>query len=187
MSSFGTLNVTTLAASNGSSTLECWSLDSGFTSSSQAGTTGAEILQLGNLANASYSVIPAQFAAGLHNAPNVQYVYLSLLPPFGPEEGKLNAVSPRRWVVFLAGEAHITLPNGTDEAWVLGGRDGMILAVDTSAVSTYGHNTTYPSNETTIALQIPIEGGLVPNHTVVHTGPCVDGDQLQRRSLEDLD
>lgn len=66
----------------------------------------------------------------------------------------------------------------------------MILAVDTSDVSTYGHNTTYPSNETTIALQIPVEGGLVPNHTVVHSGPCESGEQLQRRhwgSLADLD
>lgn len=77
MANLTTLNVTTLAASNGSSVLECWSLSPGFTSSSQAGTTGAEILQLGNLANASYSVLPAQFAAGLHNAPNVQYVYVS--------------------------------------------------------------------------------------------------------------
>lgn len=77
MSNFTTLNITTLAASNGSSTLECWSLSSGFTSSSQAGTTGAKILPLGDLANASYSILPAEFAAGLHNAPNVQCVSLS--------------------------------------------------------------------------------------------------------------
>lgn len=62
----------------------------------------------------------------------------------------------------------------------------MILAVDTAAVSTFGHNTTYPSKETTVALQIPVEGGLVPNHTVVHTGPCVDGDQKHRKGLGSL-
>lgn len=93
-----------------------------------------------------------------------------------------------RWVVFLSGLAHITLPNGTDEAWVRGGRNGMILAVDTASVSTFGHNTTYPSKENTIALQIPVEGGVMPNHTVLHGGPCAHGEQMQRReSLVDLD
>lgn len=83
MSNTTTLNITTLTASNGSSVLECWALNPGFTSSSQAGTTGAEIMQLGNLANASYSILPAQFAAGLHNAPNVQFVSSPILtrPP----------------------------------------------------------------------------------------------------------
>ncbi len=68
------LNITALSAQNGSSVLECWQISQNFTTASQAGTTGASILQLGNLANMSYSVIPPKFDAGLHNAPNTQYV-----------------------------------------------------------------------------------------------------------------
>ena len=68
------LNVTAVSAQNGFSTLECWQIQPGFTTSSQAGTTGASILQLGNLANMSYSVIPPRFNASFHNAPTNQYV-----------------------------------------------------------------------------------------------------------------
>ncbi|THH14230.1 hypothetical protein EW146_g6083 [Bondarzewia mesenterica] len=163
MSSPSTLNVTALTASGGVSILECWALDPGFTSSSQAGTTGASILQLGTLANASYSVLPARFNAGRHNAPNVQYV------------------------VFLSGLAHITLPNSTDEAWVQGGRDGLIIATDTVDVSDVGHKTEYPSGDETLALQIPTAHGQVPGHVVVHSGPCERELQMAKRRLDELD
>ncbi|TFK47212.1 hypothetical protein OE88DRAFT_827783 [Heliocybe sulcata] len=156
----GTLNLTALTAHNGASVFECWALQPGFTSSTQSGTAGALSLQLGNLANASYSILPAEFDAGRHNAPNVQYV------------------------VFLSGLAHITLPNSTAEAWVVGGENGMIIAADTAAVSTYGHITTYPSTMQTVALQIPTEGGIVPNHTVLHSGPCTTAEQLRKRMME---
>lgn len=68
------LNVTALTAQGGVSVLECWQILPGFTTSSQSGTVGASILQLGELANASYSVIPPAFDAGFHNAPTQQYV-----------------------------------------------------------------------------------------------------------------
>ncbi len=68
------LNITALTAHGGVSVLECWQLLPGFTTSSQTGTAGASILQLGNLANASYSVIPPGFNAGFHSAPTMQYV-----------------------------------------------------------------------------------------------------------------
>jgi uncharacterized membrane protein len=74
------LNVTAITAQDGVSIFQCWQILPGFTTSSQAGTIGASILQLGNLSNMSYSVIPPGFNAGFHNAPNVQYV----LKPFFP-------------------------------------------------------------------------------------------------------
>lgn len=43
-----------------------------------------------------------------------------------------------RWVVFLSGLAHITLPHSNAEARVNGGKNGAILALDTAAVSTEG-------------------------------------------------
>jgi hypothetical protein len=73
--------------------------------------------------------------------------------------------------VFLSGLAHITLPNSTAEALIVGGDNGLIFAADTQNVSSSGHATNYPSREETRALQIPT-GGIIPQHTVLHSGPC---------------
>ena len=75
----------------------------------------------------------------------------------------------------MSGVAHVTLPHGTDDAFVVGGSDGLIFAVDTVGT---GHNTSYPSNMQTRALQIPFTGGIIPNHTVVNQGPCQISSQL---------
>ena len=78
-----------------------------------------------------------------------------------------------RWVAFMSGLAHITLPDDPDcEAYVTGGEFGLILAVDTADVSTNGHITTYPGITETTSLEIPIKDGVVPPHNVLHKGPC---------------
>ena len=74
------LNLTTIAAANGKSTLECWQLSAPLAQSSQAGTSGAAIAQLGEAGATSYTLIPPQFDGGLHNAPAVQYGLSSLYP-----------------------------------------------------------------------------------------------------------
>lgn len=177
-----TFNVTALTTLNGKSIFQCWALQPAFTFSNQQGTIGAQSLQLGNLANASYSIIPARFNAGQHTAPAVQ------------------------WVVFLSGLAHITLPeaslpitnssslNSTQtfatEAWVVGGIYGTILALDVANASALGHNTAYPSGEETRALQIPTAGGQIPNHTIIDsTGPCTEGELVGRKRalIDELD
>ncbi|KAJ6008165.1 hypothetical protein N7540_012141 [Penicillium herquei] len=154
----GTLNVTVLGAQNNVSTLECWALEPGFGTSSQAGTAGSKTLNLGplggkNAGNSTYALIAGQFDGGRHNAPAAQ------------------------WVVFLSGLAHITLPNSTDEAWIPGGRNGAILALDTADVSGWGHTTTYPSNQTTATFEIPLGDEGIPGHKVLHGGAC-QGDDL---------
>lgn len=63
------LNITALSAANNSSTLECWQMETPFTISTQQGTAGSAQLSLGNISTMSYSVLPAQFDAGVHNAP----------------------------------------------------------------------------------------------------------------------
>ena len=78
-----------------------------------------------------------------------------------------------RWVSFTAGKAVISLPNSTQTATVYGGREGLILAADTKNVSTLGHRTTYPSNHTTVAIQIPLENNAIPLHSILHPGACV--------------
>ena len=65
------LNLTAISASSGNSVLECWALP-GFVASTQAGTVGALNLVLGDLANATYTIIPPRFNGGLHNPPAPQ-------------------------------------------------------------------------------------------------------------------
>ena len=72
------LKITTIAAANGKSKIECWQLSAPFLQSSQAGTSGAAIVQLGETGATSYSLLPPKFDGGFHNAPVVQYV---LNPP----------------------------------------------------------------------------------------------------------
>ncbi|KAF8261351.1 hypothetical protein EI94DRAFT_1773445 [Lactarius quietus] len=155
------LNITAIAAQGGVSIFQCWQIQPKFTTSSQSGTIGASILQLGNLANGSYSVIPPGFNAGFHNAPTQQ------------------------WVIFLSGLANVTLANSTEEALIAGGENGLIFAADTADVSALGHATNYPSKEETRAIQIPT-GGTIPQHTVLYSGPCCSKELLGRR-LDDLD
>ncbi|PWY87271.1 hypothetical protein BO94DRAFT_535385 [Aspergillus sclerotioniger CBS 115572] len=146
-----TLNITTITAHNNQSALECWSLDPGYATSSQAGVSGTAMLSLGPVTgNATNILIPEAYDGGRHNAPTIQ------------------------WVLFLSGVAHITLPNSTDEAWVVGGRNGAILALDTEEVSALGHSTVYPTQESTVALEVPLEK--VPGHRVLHKGACVVGE-----------
>ena len=103
----------------------------------------------------------------------------------GPLPTPVLTNKTNRWVIFLSGLAHITLPNSTDEAYVYGGENGLIFAADTSDVSTLGHATNYPSKEETRAIQVPT-GGTIPSHNVLYNGPCC-GKELQRRGLDDLE
>ena len=80
-----------------------------------------------------------------------------------------------RLVVFLSGVAHVTLPHGTDDAYVVGGPDGTIIAVDVTGT---GHNTSYPSNMETRALQIAFTDGIIPPHEVLGSGACNVTDQV---------
>lgn len=68
------LNLTAIAAAHGESTIECWQLDNPFESSNSPGTVGALSLFLGDLANATYTVLPARFDGGFHRAPARQCV-----------------------------------------------------------------------------------------------------------------
>ncbi|KAJ5655924.1 hypothetical protein N7507_007874 [Penicillium longicatenatum] len=136
-----TLNVTVLSAQNNASTLECWALEPGFTTSSEAGTSGSKSLNLGALG------------------------------------GKTAGNST--WVVFMSGLANITLPNSKTHALVHGGKNGAILALDTADVSGLGHITKYPSDESTITLEIPLGEEGIPRHVVLHSGACEGVELLE--------
>lgn len=63
------LNITAIGAANNASTLECWQMDNPFESAAIPGITGSATAVIGNAANISYTVLPAAFDGGLHNAP----------------------------------------------------------------------------------------------------------------------
>jgi len=62
------LNVTAISAKNGASTLECWQLKS-----IPAGYASAANFPLGQVTNATFSIIPPRTYVGLRQAPQVQY------------------------------------------------------------------------------------------------------------------
>ena len=73
-------NLTAISAVDGKSTLECWQLTTPIVVSTQPGTNGVAIQQLGDVSNASYVSIPPKYDGGLHQAPTVQ----SVMPPLYP-------------------------------------------------------------------------------------------------------
>ena len=147
------LNLTAISTYNDASVIECWQMQPNFTLTTQPGVSGSLSLFLGNTVNASYLAIPPRFDGGLHNAPVGQYV------------------------IYLSGMAHITLPNTTvspkTEAWIHGGKYGLVIAADVKGMSKYGHETSYPTNANTVTLTIPFAGGKIPDHTVLYEGPCL--------------
>ena len=72
-------------------------------------------------------------------------------------------------VHFVSGIAHITLPDATQDLWLVGGAGGLLFATDTTGS---GHITRYPSDQETVGLLAPFEGGRVPGYEVVKEGAC---------------
>jgi hypothetical protein len=88
-----------------------------------------------------------------------------------------------RLFVLLSGLAHVTLPDGSDEVWIVEGVNGFIVAVDTVGV---GHHTEYPSDKETVALQIPFADGIVPDYKVLKQGACHSASQVVHRADVDV-
>ncbi|MCJ1469735.1 hypothetical protein MMC07_008376 [Pseudocyphellaria aurata] len=142
------LNLTATIGRNMKSVFECWQLTKPFVIANGNGINGAAVQDLGPLVNGSYAVLPGQFNGGLHTTPTVQYV------------------------LFTSGLVHVTLPDSADEYWIQGGKNGLIFAADTAAVSKLGHITDYPGREQTTAIALPTAGGVIPAHRVLHQGAC---------------
>ncbi|KAF2239033.1 hypothetical protein EV356DRAFT_528914 [Viridothelium virens] len=134
------------------SAFECWEFTTPFSVSTDAGTTGAATLPF-NTSEIVYTVIPPRFNGGTHKAPKLQLV------------------------AFLTGLAHVTLPtNSSSEAWILGGSaTSLIVAADTTGG---GHITTYPSDETTLSLQIPLDGDTPLPYNVISNEACHQTTQI---------
>ncbi|KAL7629394.1 hypothetical protein AAE478_000914 [Parahypoxylon ruwenzoriense] len=142
------MNLTAITGRDNISVLECWQLSAPFEVADAPGVAGALALPLGSLDSASYIVIPPRFDGGRHNPPVKQYIW------------------------SLTGVVHVTLPNATDDAFLYGGKYGLLYADDTPDISEWGHVTSYPSGDQVIVLSIPVKDNVNPEHTVLHDGPC---------------
>ena len=86
--------------------------------------------------------------------------------------------------MLLSGLAHVTLPDGEDELFIVEGVNALIVAAD---VRGEGHFTEYPSDKTSVALQIPFKDDEVPDHRVVREGVCSPSDAMLDRGVEGED
>ncbi|KAF2794209.1 hypothetical protein K505DRAFT_242706 [Melanomma pulvis-pyrius CBS 109.77] len=141
------LTATAIVTKNNNSAFECWQLTEPFRRSAVPGVSGTQVVTLSNNSNLAYVILPPRFDGGIHNAPAPQLVH------------------------FLSGAAHLTLPHDSSmDAWVLGGVGGLLFAVDTAGT---GHITRYPTDQETVTITAPFEGGKIPEHTILANGPCM--------------
>ncbi|KAF1937812.1 hypothetical protein EJ02DRAFT_411566 [Clathrospora elynae] len=127
-------------------TIQCWRLTTPFRTSTTPGTSGTQAVTIANITNLAYTILPPRYDGGLHTAPAPQIVH------------------------YLSGLAHITLPQDpTLSLYLVGGKGGLLFAADTTGL---GHITRYPSDQATVALLAPFEGGEVPGYEVIREGPC---------------
>jgi len=58
------------------------------------------------------------------------------------------------------------------EAWIQGGRYGLLIAADTAEVSALGHYAEFPGDAPTVLVQTPFANNEIPAHTVLYERPC---------------
>jgi hypothetical protein len=138
--------------------IECWQFDDAPFSTYP---TVGKAMALADVSNVTYVVLPPNSKEGLHGPPHPMLF------------------------VLVSGQAHVVLPDYSDELWITEGADNVIVATDTRGI---GHYTNYPLKKETIALQLPFKDGIVPNHTVVGQGACnrshrdhLDGKRLEQK------
>ena len=139
---------------NTSSAFECWQISSPFSAPSayHGCEAGALNMHLADATNVTYVARPPGEEYGLHTAPYAQIV------------------------VYLSGMINITVPTKPEQqSLILGGHNGLFFAMDTQGE---GHYATYPANEETVGLMIPLKDGKTPEHVVLDDKPCQGSSQI---------
>ncbi|KAF7536323.1 hypothetical protein G7054_g4622 [Neopestalotiopsis clavispora] len=90
---------------------------------------GERVVRGDQTSKAALTVIPAGLDGGLHHA-------------------------EPQWVYFVTGLAHMTLPLSSDQAWINGGKYGLLWAGDGANVSRLGHRTFY-SEQSVLSACLP--------------------------------
>ena len=79
--------------------------------------------------------------------------------------------------MFLSGKATVPVPNSTQCANIGAGKNSLVFAADTAAVSAVGYVTAFTKQ--TVLIQIPVAGGVTPDHVVLYLGPCRGAELVQ--------
>ncbi|KAH6640116.1 hypothetical protein F5144DRAFT_86173 [Chaetomium tenue] len=164
------LNITALSSRGGYSVLECCQL-----STVAVDYMSAANYAIGNTTTATWSRIEPRTTAGEAWAPHVQLSIIlngliRITAPCPPTPGHPDNHS-REVSGGSTGEGR---PE-TEVAYVMPGtlRSSLLIAVDLKSASTIaGHFTEFLGNEPTVLIQIPFAGNEIPDHTVLHSGPC---------------
>jgi hypothetical protein len=77
----------------------------------------------------------------------------------------------------LSGLIKVSVPDRDQEVMIPGGKNALLIAVDTPDVSETGHVSEVL--EETIILQIPFAGGVIPEHTVLYHDACSCDELLE--------
>ncbi|KAI6618772.1 hypothetical protein MCOR14_010547 [Pyricularia oryzae] len=135
------LNVTAIGALNGASTIKCWKMDSPIDAKGN--------LNLGNVQNITWSVVPPGKSERPHNA-----LY-------------------NLWLFLLKGIFYFTFPgNDSTDAYLTAGEFGLLFAANTADVNVTGHFSALLGNTETVFARMATEGGGLPNYRTVHMGAC---------------
>jgi hypothetical protein len=131
------LNVSTLAVQNGSSKLECWSLES------PTSSAGAQNYPLGDPSKAFIGAIPPHTYIGQAWPSSIQWFFL-----FGQYlQSEPLTDMLQRYSMILQGLVHISIPNSKDEIYIQPGPLSTLLVVDQRNVSISGHITEFPGSK----------------------------------------
>ena len=89
----------------------------------------------------------------------------------------LHSLTTARFSIVLSGLVHFKLPSSSlgpskSEAWIEGGRYGLVIAADISSQSRLGHFAEFPGDAATVLVQVPTANGEVPEHDILYAGPC---------------
>ncbi|KAI0126122.1 hypothetical protein BJ170DRAFT_696080 [Xylariales sp. AK1849] len=163
---YAPLNITALTSRDGYSTIECWQLSSVPVDAMSALNYG-----IGNISKATWSTIQPRTVVGEAWAPAVQLTVvlnglIHVSAPAALESGSLSTETKGYQGASIPSCSEAYFQPGTLSA-------SLLLAADLKSTSyVSGHWTEFPGNGPTILIQTPFVDNQVPNHTVLHDGPC---------------
>ncbi|KAJ7137093.1 hypothetical protein C8R44DRAFT_848467 [Mycena epipterygia] len=142
------LLVNAIVGKNNISMVECWKVEPGYQVSNVSGTVGDKVLQLGNVNNAVYIIIPDDDGK--------------------PNNGGLHNGAHAQWVFALTGGVNVTFPEAPGGFAVSAG--GLFISTDVLGTSTLGHQSIWAAGS--IFIQAPFPDGVAINHTVIANHSC---------------
>ena len=83
----------------------------------------------------------------------------------------LTPFVPFRYNVVLSGTLLLNVTSTGETAVIKGGAHGLLLVTDTSGE---GHSAAISTHAPSVVMMLPIKDDVVPAHTVLHGGQCLE-------------